>query len=181
VAAWPLAVRAQQAVSVIGFINGGSPDGLAPMVAAFHKGLNETGFFEGRNVLLEYRWAEGHYDRLPALAADLVRRQVTVIAANTPAAPAAKAATSTIPIVFVTASDPVASGFVASLNRPGGNLTGVTSLSVEIASKQLELLHELVPSATIVGLLINPTNPNAENQSKEMQAAAQTLALQLCR
>jgi putative ABC transport system substrate-binding protein len=180
VAAWPLAARAQQpSMPVVGFINGGSPDGYSPMLAAFHNGLNEAGFREGHNVLVEYRWAEGHYDRLPALTADLIGRQVTVIAANTPAAPVAKAGTSTIPIVFVTASDPVASGFVASLNRPGGNLTGVALLNVEIASKRLELLHELVPAATVIGLLINPTNPNAESQLKDMLAAAQALGLQL--
>jgi putative ABC transport system substrate-binding protein len=179
--AWPLGVRAQQPATlpVIGFINGASPDGYSPMVVAFRKGLNETGFAEGHNVLLEYRWAEGHYDRLPALAADLVRRQVTVIAANTPATPVAKAATSTTPIVFVTASDPVAAGFVASLNRPRGNLTGVALLNVEIGSKRLELLHELAPAATLMGLLINPTNPNADSQLRDMQAAAQTLGLQL--
>jgi putative ABC transport system substrate-binding protein len=141
--------------------------------------LNESGYVEGRNVLIEYRWAEGHYDRLPALAVDLVRRQVAVITANTPAAPVAKAATTDIPIVFVTASDPVASGFVASLNRPGGNLTGVALLNVEIGSKRLELLHELVPTAALMGLLINPTNPNAESQLRDMRSAAQTLGLQL--
>jgi putative ABC transport system substrate-binding protein len=179
-ASWPLAARAQQpAVPVIGFLNGGSPDGYEPMVDAFHQGLKEIGYVEGRNVLVEYRWAEGHYDRLPALAADLVRRQAMVIAANTPAAPAAKAATTTIPIVFVTASDPVAAGYVASLNRPGGNLTGVALLNVEIGSKRLEVLHELVPTATVMALLINPTNPNAEAQLGDMQAAARTLGLQL--
>jgi putative tryptophan/tyrosine transport system substrate-binding protein len=179
-AAWPLAARAQQpAMPVVGFINGGSPEGYAPMVAAFHSGLNERGYIEGNNVLVEYRWAEGHYDRLPSLATDLVGRQVAVIAANTPATPVAKAATTTIPIVFVTASDPIASGFVTSLNRPGGNLTGVALLNVEIGSKRLELLHELVPKSPLMGLLINPTNPNAESQTRDMHAAAQSLGLQL--
>ena len=179
-AAWPLASRAQQpAMPVVGFINGGSPEGYAPMVAAFHSGLNERGYIEGNNVLVEYRWAEGRYDRLPSLATDLVGRQVAVIAANTPATPVAKAATTTIPIVFVTASDPIASGFVTSLNRPGGNLTGVALLNVEIGSKRLELLHELVPKASLMGLLINPTNPNAESQTRDMHAAAQSLGLQL--
>jgi putative tryptophan/tyrosine transport system substrate-binding protein len=180
-AAWPLAVRAQQRpmMPVIGFLNGGSPDGYAPIVAAFHKGMSETGYAEGRNLLVEYRWAKGHYDGLPALAADLVHREVTVIAANTPAAPVAKAATTSIPIVFVTASDPVASGLVVSLSRPDGNLTGVALLNVEIAAKRLELLHELVPNATVMGLLINPANPNAEAQTRDIQAAAHTLGLQL--
>jgi putative tryptophan/tyrosine transport system substrate-binding protein len=178
--AWPLAARAQQpAMPVVGFINGGSPEGYAPMVAAFRNGLNERGYIEGNNVLVEYRWAEGHYDRLPSLATDLVGRKVAVIAANTPATPVAKAATTTIPIVFVTASDPIASGFVTSLNRPGGNLTGVALLNVEIGSKRLELLHELVPKASLMGLLINPTNPNAESQTRDIHAAAQSLGLQL--
>ena len=169
-ATWPLVARAQQPVMpVIGFLNGASPDGYSPMVAAFHKGLSETGYAEGRKPL---RW-------LPALAADLVHRDVTVIAANTPAAPVAKAATTHIPIVFVTASDPVASGLVASLNQPGGNLTGVALLLVEISAKRLELLHELVPNATVMGVLINPTNPNAEGQTRDMRAAAQNLGLQL--
>ena len=179
-AAWSVVARAQQlAMPVVGFVNGASPNGYAPMISAFHKGLNESGYVESHNVLVEYRWAEGHYDRLPALAADLVRRQVAVIVANTPAAPVAKAATTDIPIVFVTASDPVASGFVASLNRPGANLTGVALLNVEIGSKRLELLHELVPGVARIGLLSNPTNPNAESQSKDMQVAARTLGLQL--
>ena len=179
-AAWPLGARAQQgALPVIGFLNGASSWEYANNAAAFRQGLGETGFVEGRNVFVEYRWAEGHYDRLPALAADLVRRQVIVIAANTQAAPVAKAATTTIPIVFLTGADPVAAGFVASLNRPGGNLTGVSTLSVETEPKRLELMHELVPTATVMVLFINPTNPNAEAQSRDMQAAARTLGLQL--
>jgi putative tryptophan/tyrosine transport system substrate-binding protein len=169
--AWPLAARAQQPVMpVVGFLGSESPGLFAGRLHGFHLGLKETGFVEGQNVAIEYRWAEGHFDRLPALAADLVRRQVTVIAATTtPAVLAAKAATTTIPIVFLTGSDPVEVGLVASLNRPGGNITGVTNLSVELGPKLLELAHELLPAATSVGVLVNPDNPKiAERLSREV-------------
>jgi len=179
-ATWPLAARAQQAaMPVIGFLNAGSSWEYAYAAAAFRKGLGDAGYVEGRNVWIEYRWAEGRYERLPALAADLVRRPVVLIAANTAGAPVAKAATTTIPIVFLTSDDPVAAGLVASLNRPGSNLTGVAVLNVQIGPKRLELLHEAVPAARVVALLNNPTHPAAEAQSKDMQAAARSLGLQL--
>jgi putative tryptophan/tyrosine transport system substrate-binding protein len=181
-AAWPLAARAQQPrMPVVGFLSSGSPNAFVDLVGAFHLGLNEAGYVEHRNVGIEYRWAEGQYDRLPALAADLVRRQVTVIVTSggTPSALAAKSATTTIPIVFSTASDPVAAGYVASLNRPGGNLTGITTLNVEVGPKRLELLRELVPTAATIAVLINPTNPAAETQLRDLQTPIRTLGLQL--
>jgi putative tryptophan/tyrosine transport system substrate-binding protein len=157
-AAWPLAAHGQQpALPVVGFLNSESPDLFAYLVRAFHQGLSQYGYVEGSNVAIEYRWADGQYDRLPALVADLIQRQATVIAANSPApVMAAKAATTTIPIVFATGYDPVAAGLVASLARPGGNLTGVTSLTAEVGPKRVELLRELVPTATSIALLVNP-------------------------
>lgn len=179
-AAWPPIAFSQQRMPVIGFLNSASADGYAPMVAAFRHGLGDTGYVEGQNVAIEYRWAEDHYDRLPGLAADLVRQQVTVIAAtSTPAALAAKPATTTIPIVFEMGGDPIQTGLVESLSRPGGNITGTAHLNVELAPKRLELLHELVPTTSIAALLVNPTNPNAETVWKEVQAAAPILGIQL--
>jgi len=180
-AAWPLAARAQQpTMPVIGFLNSESLNLYAPLVHAFRQGLNETGYVEGRNVAIEYRWADGQYDQLPALVADLIRRQVTVIAANSPAPVlAAKAATTTIPIVFSTGYDPVAAGYVASLARPGGNLTGVTSLTAEVGPKRVELLQELVPTARRIALLVNPAaGVMSETISTNLQVAARKLGLQ---
>jgi putative ABC transport system substrate-binding protein len=179
---WPLAARAQQGVMpVIGFLNAASAQSYAASLAAFLKGLGEAGYVDGRNVTIEYRWAEDQNDRLPALAADLVQRQVAVIAAtSTPAALAPKAATSTVPIVFETAADPVQLGLVASLNRPGGNVTGVTQTNLEIAPKRLELLHELLPAARVMALLVDPSDPAvAETTANQMRAAARTLGLEL--
>jgi putative ABC transport system substrate-binding protein len=176
-ATWPLAARAQQpAKPVIGFLNGTSPGGYGLFLSAFRQGLSEAGYVEGQNVTIEYRWAEGQYDRLPDLAADLVRRRVNVIAAtSTPATLIAKAATTTIPIVFTTSSNPVELGLVASLSRPGGNVTGAATLNVELGPKRLELLHEVAPMATRIVALVNPTNPNVETQWREEQAAAATI------
>ena len=180
-AAWPLSAHAQQpSLPVIGFLNGGSPDTFALVLRAFRQGLKETGYVEGQNVMIEYRWANGQYDRLAALADDLVRRRVSVIAAtSTPANLVAKASTTTIPIVFTTGGDPVGLGLVSSLSRPGGNVTGVTQMTGEVAPKRVELAHELVPTATVFGLLINPTNPMAETVTRDSQAAAAKLGLQL--
>jgi putative ABC transport system substrate-binding protein len=174
------AARAQPAARpVIGFLHSGTADGYARIVAAFHEGLKETGYVEGQNVTFEYRWAENRYDRIPALAADLVGRQVTLIAANGPAAIAAKAATSTIPLVFFGGYDPVEAGLVTSLNRPGGNATGVNIMNVELAPKRLELARELIPTATIMAVMVNPANPNAKQLANDLQAAARSLGLQL--
>jgi putative tryptophan/tyrosine transport system substrate-binding protein len=181
-AAWPLAARGQQpALPVVGFINGGSPDSSARRVVAFRKGLNETGTIEGQNVTVEYHWLEGQYDRLPALVADLVRRRVAVIAtpASTLAAFAAKGATTTIPIVFGVGLDPVEIGLVGSLNRPAGNVTGVSRLTHEVATKRLALLHEMAPSVTSIAVLSNPANPASEAEAGELQVAARVLGLRL--
>ena len=182
-AAWPLAARAQQpTMPVIGFLSSASPNLYSDRLRTFREGLKEAGYVEGRNVEIDYRWAEGHNDRLPALAAELVHREVTVIAAagGTPSALAAKAATATIPIVFGVAVDPVEVGLVASLNRPGGNLTGVTNLNAEVGPKRLELLHELLPAATIIAVLVDPTSPTlAEAFLRDLQAAARDLGVRL--
>src|SRR5947207_1011616 len=174
-AAWPLAGRAQQnAMPVIGVLSTGSPGpSPSPFMAAFHQGLSETGYVEGQNVAIEYRWAEGHYDRLPAMAVDLVGHKVEVIVTGgIPAALAAKSATSTIPIVFTGVADPGAAGLVASLARPGGDLTGFSSLGGELVGKLLEFLSELVPQASVIALLVNPNNPNTEHMMTDVQEAA---------
>ena len=179
-AAWPLAARAQQAaVPVVGFLNGASAEPWAPFVSAFRHGLGETGFAEGKNVAIEYRWADEQYDRLPALAAELVGRQPSVIVANHVSAAAAKAATATIPIVFTTAVDPVQLGLVASLARPGGNLTGITTLNVELVPKRLQLLHELSSTATAIALLVNPANSDAETVASDTRVAARAFGIEL--
>jgi putative ABC transport system substrate-binding protein len=180
--AWPLAVRAQQpAMPMIGFLRSTAANGSEHIVTAFLRGLKEAGFVEGQNVAIEYRWADNQNDRLPALTADLIRRGVTVIlAAGIPAALVAKAATSTIPIVFEVAADPVEVGLVASLNRPGGNLTGITTLNVEMGPKRLELMHDVVPTTRSIALLVNPASAlNAERQLTDAQTAARRLGLQL--
>jgi putative tryptophan/tyrosine transport system substrate-binding protein len=180
--AWPLAARAQHgAMPVIGVLYSGSPEMFETLISAFRRGLNEVGYVEGRNVALELRLAEGHYDRLPALAADLVRRQVAVIftAGGQNSAFAAKANTATIPIVFTTGGDPVRSGLIASLNRPGGNVTGVTNLTAELEPKRLEILHELVPTADRIAVLVNPAYQDVELRVDEIQAASRTIGKQI--
>jgi ABC-type uncharacterized transport system substrate-binding protein len=183
VAVWPLAAHAQQpAMPVIGFLDSRSPDALTDRLRGFRQGLKETGYVEGENVTIDYRWAEGTFDRLPVLATELVRRQVAVIATSGGAAPAfaAKAATTTIPIVFLTGEDPVRRGLVASLARPGGNLTGINFVNLEVASKQLELLRELVPAAARVAVLVNPAHAmNAEITLRDVEVAARTMRLQI--
>src|SRR3954447_9352994 len=182
-AVWPIAVRVQQsAVPVVGFITGFSADAAARYVAAFRKGLNQTGHVEGQNVTVEYHWLEGHYDRLPALMADLVHRQVAVIAtpASTVSSLAAKAATATIPIVFSVPADPIPLGLVANLARPGGNATGINFFNSELAAKRLRLLHDLVPKAVRIAVLVNPTNiPSTESTLRDIPEAARAMGLQI--
>jgi putative ABC transport system substrate-binding protein len=180
-AAWPLPLRAQQPPqSVIGYLNGAAPKTFARLTAAFRQGLDEAGYVEGRNIAIEYRWAEGEYDRLPVLAADLVKRKVAVlVATTTPASLAAKRATSTIPIVFAIGADPIAIGLVDSLSRPSGNITGVNNYLSDIGAKRLELLRELVPSVATIGILVNPNFPDAQSQSRDIQAAARIVGQQI--
>jgi putative ABC transport system substrate-binding protein len=179
-ALWPLAAHPQQAMPTVGFLSPGPP-GNKDSIEALRRGLAEAGYVVGRNMAFEYRYADGHYEQLPALAADLVRRRVTVIAAFGTSAPglAAKAATSTIPIVFQTGSDPVADGLVVSMNRPGGNVTGVSRMSVETDPKRLEFLHEAVPKATVIAFLVNPDSPRADLQVQQVQGSARSLGLRL--
>ena len=180
-AAWPLAARVQQAaMPVVGFLDPRSPDGMTERLRGFRQGLKDTGYVEGENVAIEYRWAEGQFDRLPALAADLVRRQVAVIAAlSNMVALEVKATTTTIPIVFIATEDPVKLGFVASLARPGGNLTGINIFTTELVAKRLELLRELVPGAVRVAVLVNPTYPDSELMVRDVAAAARAMGLQI--
>jgi putative tryptophan/tyrosine transport system substrate-binding protein len=181
-AAWPVAGRAQQrAMPVIGYLGAESATAFASRVRAFRQGLGETGYVEGRNVAIEFCWAEGQHNRLPALAAELAGRPVNVIVApgGAPAALAAKSATTTIPIVFEMGADPIAMGLIATLNRPGGNLTGVTSLNVQVTPKRLEILHEVVPTAALIAVLLNPTSPTADSQLRNLQAAADALGVRL--
>jgi putative tryptophan/tyrosine transport system substrate-binding protein len=181
VGAWPLAARAQPTMPVIGFLSSLAHTDLGLVIPGFHEGLNAAGFVEGRNIAIEYRWAEGDYRRLPALAGDLVNRKVTVIAAisGTPSALAAKAATATIPIVFAIGGDPVTPGLVASLNRPGSNVTGASFYTSPVVTKRLDLAHELVPAGSVIATLINPTNPPSVEESKSLQAAAAALGQRL--
>jgi putative ABC transport system substrate-binding protein len=181
-AAWPVAARAQQRPTpLIGFLNSLSREGWLAYLAAFHQGLKEAGYVDGQNVTIEYRWADGHYDRLPMLAVDLVRRHVDLIVATggNPSALAAKAATTTTPIVFIAAGDPVKEGFVASLNRPGGNMTGVSIITTSLEAKRLELLHDLIPDAVAIAVLLNPNFSEAETQLKVVQIAAERLGQQI--
>ena len=180
-AAWPLAARAQQpALPVIGFLGPWSPEGFDPYVAAFRQGLSESGYVEGKRVTIEYRWAQGEHNRLPTLVADLIQRKVAVIVTGaTPATRAAKAASTTVPIVFVIGADPVKVGVVASLNRPGGNVTGVSFLANSLLPKQFEVLHETVPKTASIGFLVNPIDPNAETDTRDVQAAADALGRKL--
>jgi len=179
-AAWPFATRAQQpAAPVVGFLNNASADTIPDRVRGFRQGLSETGYVEGKNVTIEYRWADGQNDRVPALAADLVRRQVRLIVANFPPVLAAKAATATIPIVFTSGADPVRIGLVASFNRPGGNVTGVYLIGSETEAKRLEILHQLVPEAVSIGVLANPTYPDADRELRALHDAAGVLKLKV--